>query len=95
MLTAKEARKQSYDVDTNAFWINSIISKIYDAISNGLLHCQWYAPVRYDCIDEDVKVINDIKDKLETNYGYRCRLDVLKPNKYYRNTRVKMYIGWE
>lgn len=94
MITAKEAREKVENLtDVDYFW-NSITSSIYDGIGAGLLHCVWYTPVRYDCVENDMNIIRELVGKLKA-LGYSCTLTIFTPNKKFVNTRVKLHINWE
>ena len=93
MINAKEAKSKTLSNGLNYF-NNSIYAKILGGISDNRFHCIWYTPLMYDCTEKDIKAIEDIKNEL-TNLGYSCRIIIFKPNKYFNNTRVKLYINWE
>jgi len=53
----------------------------------------WHT-VRYDCVENDMKIIGELTSKLR-DLGYTCTLTVFTPNKKFANTRVKLHINWE
>lgn len=90
--TAKEAKEVA--TATTNHCATQIWAAIYNAATNGLLHCDYYTLVGYDCTQEDIEKIEDIASYLN-NYGYNTKITVFTPNKNYKNTRVKLHINWE
>lgn len=94
MLNAGQAKINSIADTSESYYWNTIKAKVYDSIGAGLLHCDYYTPVRYDCVESDSEIIKDIKEILEA-LGYKCRITIFEPNKNYKNTRIKLHISWE
>lgn len=90
--TAREAKELA--TITKNHWAAQIWATIYNAVANGLLHCDYYTLVGYDCTQEDIEKMEDIASSFN-NYGYETRITVFYPNKFYKNTRIKLHINWE
>lgn len=94
MFTAKEAKLEATNKMGTGRFFTTAQANVLTAVSQGLLHCDYYTPVDYSCTEKDIENLKAIAE-IFNDYGFKSKVFVFTPNKLYSNTRVKIHFNWE